>query len=581
MAMEAILLERKHGFAATAAPFKALAQALETCDQPELPRFLINKGQPSRQGPVATPAARGPARNDTVVVYTSLFGNYDRLPPVFIDTAGIEFVCFTDQALDSPGWRIEQRAPTHEDPNLAAKYYKVLAHEVFPDHQASMFVDANTLFMGRLDGFIQRWLMHHDFVMWRHPERVDFVDEAEAVILLQKDRADIVCAQMSAYERAQVPRHAGMYECSFLWRRHHAPDVKALMQAWWQEINQHSKRDQISFYYLVHTRGPKPLALPSALGTSRENILFAKLPHRPVRPISRTSVRGKPKVAFLYDEQTQHAGSTVMRGAQLSSFLREQLGDRAEFIYTSDAKVPQGSLVVVTKRMIDRMTRSDLHRLRQRNIAIAADPIDVPIDKKKLEAFDLVLAASLSAQKYFGKTAPDMPVYLLTHHADPRIAAFTPPADRLRIGYFGEFANTIGKDVLDGLVDYHLVSTREQQDSWLDRLAGYNAHFAVRKVRDIDGFKPFTKGFIAARCGAVIICERDQGDNAFYLGDDYPYYVPSTDLAEIERFLLDMQESFGSSTWDYAQEIMTSLRRRSSQAWIAREFAVVLDAVFA
>ncbi|MCG7520506.1 class I SAM-dependent methyltransferase [Ruegeria sp. Ofav3-42] len=582
-ALDAILTERRLGFRGSLEKFAKLSQEIETAgqsfDQSMLPRFLANTSSTSQQGPIVRPQnfVGSTKIPDGLVIYTSLFGDYDQLPPVCTEHNGIEFVCFTDQDISAPGWTIERREPSHTSSNLAAKYFKLMPHEVFPDREYSLFVDANTLFKGRLDSFVAKWLQAHDFVMWRHPSRDDIVDEAETIILMNEDDPEIVSHQMAKYEAEGFPRNAGLYECSFIWRKHHNPEIKDLMEAWWQEVTTQSCREQISFYQLVHKKGPKPLALPNSLGDSRNNVLFTKLPHQPRVQRKLTKPKQQPKVAFLFDEESRSFGSAFMRSNQLASLLKEQLQDTAAVSCTTDLTSVEDSFVVVGKRLMDRISDSQIHDLRMRNVAIAADPVDAVVSPEKASHYDMIIAASLNGLESIRATSSSTPSYLLTHHADLRIDVAAAPEDKLRVGYFGELVNTVGSETLGHLVDYNLITTNKLEDSWLTKLGNYNAHFAVRNVRKIDGFKPFTKGFVAAKCGAVILCERDVGDNRFYLGDDYPYYVPSTELDEIERFLFELNDDYGSASWKYAQEIMESVRRRSSAEWIVQEFRAILS----
>ncbi len=582
-ALDAILTERRVGFSGSLDKFSKLRREIEAAgqsvDYSMLPSFLAAARRKSQNGPVVRPQnfVVTPKIPDGLVIYTSLFGNYDHLPPVCMEHHGVEFVCFTDQDISAPGWKIERREPSHTSSNLAAKYFKLMPHKVFPNREYSLFVDANTLFKGRLDSFVAKWLQAHDFVMWRHPNRDDIVDEAEAIILANKDDPETVSRQMAKYEKEGFPRHAGLYECSFIWRKHHSPEIKDLMEAWWQEVSTQSCRDQISFYHLVHKKGPKPLALPNSLGDSRDNVLLSKLPHQPCVQRKLTKPKKRQKVVFLFDEESRSFGSTFMRSNQLASLLKEQLQDTADVSCTTNLASVEDSFVVVGKRLMDRISENQIHDLRMRNVAIAADPVDAVVSPERASHYDMIIAASLKGLENVRGTSPSTPSYLLTHHADPRIDVAAAPEDKLRIGYFGELVNTVGSETLRHLVDYNLITTNKLEDSWLTKLANYNTHFAVRNVRKIDGFKPFTKGFVAAKCGAVILCERNVGDNQFYLGDDYPYYVPSSELDEIERFLFEVNDDFGSASWKYALDIMESVRRRSSAEWIAQEFRAILS----
>ena len=103
----------------------------------------------------------------------------------------------------------------------------------------------------------------------------------------------------------------------------------------------------------------------------------------------------------------------------------------------------------------------------------------------------------------------------------------------------------------------------------------------MRRRRPIDGDKPFLKGFLAARCGAVVICGRDDEDALQYLGDDYPFFVPSLDAAALEAAMLGVASAFGGREWRLAQAIMAQVAARSSDAVVAADFRAMVAALTA
>lgn len=577
---------RAEGFRNSFSEFKSFLSKFELVDDgaEEIKNllFLANSTSPSQQGPVILPndSTKPIFDRSRAVVYTALFGNYDKLPAIQTVDDGVEYVCFTDRDIEVEGWKTVYRDPPHKNNNLAAKYFKVHPHELFPDKDFSLFVDANTVVCGRVGAFIDRWLAQSDFAMWRHPDRDCAHDEAEAIILSSRAPMLEIVRQMAAYENAGIKRKQGLYECSFLWRKHHEPAIKDFMESWWSEINEYTNRDQTSFYFLSHGKGPKPAVLPQALGTSRDNPMFFKVPHRGVASKNASTGKSKPRVIFLYDGASERMGSTVMRSIQLPEILRNTLGDEIEVRSTKDQSGIENSIVIVGKRLMESLSEDSLHALKTKNVAVAADPVDLPISAEECGRYDLVISASFKALCRNSILAPSVEHHLITHHADPRIPDIVPLSDHLRIGYFGEIMNTVGFGQLNEFIDYHSVSTKEVHDGWLDELPHYNAHFAVRQERDIDGLKPFTKGFIAARCGAIILCERTKGDNLYYLGDDYPFYVENGDLGDIERALGELRKQFGSPDWTRAQKIMTEVKHRSSNTWIAKEFARMVREVW-
>ena len=124
-----------------------------------------------------------------------------------------------------------------------------------------------------------------------------------------------------------------------------------------------------------------------------------------------------------------------------------------------------------------------------------------------------------------------------------------------------------------GTIDLVGIDTARVEMNWLDRLPAYNAHWIVRRrAKAHDGWKPFLKGFVAARCNAVVITGKGDDDALQYLGDDYPFYVQGTEAATLEMDMMRIAAAFGGPDWARALEIMAQVRARSSDAVVVAEF---------
>ena len=152
-----------------------------------------------------------------------------------------------------------------------------------------------------------------------------------------------------------------------------------------------------------------------------------------------------------------------------------------------------------------------------------------------------------------------------------------PPADRLRTGYFGDLENTVRPPSLAGMVELVGIDTRDVNDNWLTALPHYNCHWIVRRARPWDGWKPFLKGFVAARCGAAVIVTADDGDAPYYLGDDYPFYARSVEPADLEMAMASVAAAFGGPDWRRARDIMAQVAERCTDAVVCAEFKVMMD----
>lgn len=527
-------------------------------------------------------------KNNKICVYTTLFGDIDNLLPIISGKQNIDFICFTDRPREDIGWEQRVVSPEYDSPNLSAKTYKILPHKYLAEYTHSLFVDANTLFLGRLDLLIKTCLSSGSFVMWRHPFRRDVYKECAAIITSKRHEPNKIINQIRKYSDDGLPNDTGLTEGSFIWRSHTDKQISQFMDSWWNEIITESSRDQISLGYLMWRTKIKPDVFPNKLGSSRSNIFFVKVPHN--FEVSKRSdktagmVKKKRNIIFLYSEKYANSGSTVMRGKQLSSLIKEHFSGRREVTYSANAGEIKNSILFLTKGYIKDSSISDLERLKSAGNILLCDFVDDIPDKEKVDIVDALIASSISSYKYYMTSMAHIPSFHITHHVDPRILRKIKDHPRefisCEIGYFGELLNTQYEDKINHLVSFHNVDTSKQETSWIKRVTDYNCHYAVRKRRGIDGFKPFLKGFTAAATGSNIIIQENEGDTAYYLGHDYPYLVsetPSED--EVISLIHRIKDGYKSTEWNYALSIMQDVNHRSSNNHIISEFESLIKEV--
>ncbi|MCB1503135.1 MAG: class I SAM-dependent methyltransferase [Bauldia sp.] len=548
---------------------------------PVHPTFFVSSGQPEPQnGGFRTVVPRAPVAGDVRwCVYTALFGAYDALRAPLIRPPGIDFICFTDTDIEVDGWRVV-RLPPAVDPVRESRRYKVLCHRYLEDYDASLYVDASTVFAGDIGRFVRRWCLGRPFAMWSHPQRNDVYDEAIAVLVQRKADPRRVVDQIVAYEAAGLPRATGLVEASFMWRDHRDHDVISFMEAWDEEIGAHSRRDQISLGFLMWRLGIRPEVFPAHLGNARKNFVSSLSMHLGAAGEKQTE-RGRrrvagsrPRLVFLYEPAYRGSGSTTLRIFQLADIVRSHLGDRWEVAVTDDADI-RDAVVVVGKGRMATVSEPALEKLRQANVAVIADFVDAPLRSGLLPFIDLLWASSIGGYRSALAIRPGMPVDLVTHHADVRLPR-REPAEAYSVGYFGEPINAVATPEILAEIDMVPVSTRSDDGGWLQRIGGYALHYAVRPPLKDGGHKPFTKGFVAARCGANVLIDRTDGDAIHYLGDDYPFLIDNSRPASILAGLELARQSFASEIWRAGLEVMRQVEALSTPEHVAREVAVSL-----
>ena len=279
-------------------------------------------------------------------------------------------------------------------------------------------------------------------------------------------------------------------------------------------------------------------------------------------------------MAVVYHEDAVTAGSTVIRGQQLSQLLIERCSDRLDTHFTSDVEHVTDSVVVLTKEAILRFSREQLERLDRRNIAVLYSWDDQAPRPELLGDRSSNLAMSFEQLAHFREAMPQ-PSFHLTLQPNRRLPGAISPQDRLRIAYFGDPANVAAPDSLPGAVA--LFSTiGVPEEAWMPSVALANCHWIVRPRSG--GFKPFLKGFVASRYRAPVVTMRHD-DALHYLGDDYPYFVDEASPSELERVVLHLQDTFGSKRWSFAQEIMDQVAARSAPERTCSEFLHIVGSL--
>ena len=230
---------------------------------------------------------------NTTVVYTAIFGQYDQLLTPKVVPDNCDFVCFTDTSVQSDVWQVRAVTRAHEDPTRNARMYKVLPHRYLGGYDVSVWIDGNILVRGDVTECIAKNLKADNLAAYDHAYakhrdknttsdiRHSAYDEADVLLSLAKrgrvkDDPVLIQQQVKRYkdEGYEGTRTA---LTNTLFRRHNKTSVVEAMELWWSEIRRGSKRDQISFPYVLWKTG---LSINWIEDNARENKYFVVQPHQ-------------------------------------------------------------------------------------------------------------------------------------------------------------------------------------------------------------------------------------------------------------------------------------------------------------
>jgi SAM-dependent methyltransferase len=227
------------------------------------------------------------ARKKRKVIYTAIFGGKDELIDPERVMPDYDYICFSDQDHSSKVWQVIKQPPTHADPVRSAKIYKILPHRYLADYDVSIWIDGNKYVRGDVDELVDAYLAKNSMAVFNHAElsadpRDCLYEEAAELLRLDeagkiKDNPDLIKKQVSRYREEGYPEKNGLISGMVLIRKHNDPLLRETMEAWWKEIEQGSRRDQLSFNYVAWK---KKFSFSFIPGDSRNNKYFGHRPHK-------------------------------------------------------------------------------------------------------------------------------------------------------------------------------------------------------------------------------------------------------------------------------------------------------------
>lgn len=193
----------------------------------------------------------------STVIYTAVTGNYDDLKQPLFTNDELRYVCFTDnKELHSDVWEVRYfDVPVDMEAKHKIREFKILPHKYFPDYDTSIWVDASCHILGDLREYMALYQDKSNVLFFPHRDRNCIYDEGAECILLRKAKKELLIRQMAHYLNQGYPKENGLFWGGTIVRNHNDKDVINIMEDWWEEICNFSKRDQISGPYVFWKDG--------------------------------------------------------------------------------------------------------------------------------------------------------------------------------------------------------------------------------------------------------------------------------------------------------------------------------------
>jgi hypothetical protein len=200
----------------------------------------------------------------SIVVYCAIFGGYDYYLPDLNRNPDARYILFTDQDVKVDGWEV-RTVPSHLGRRKTARYYKLNSCLFFPEAEYTVWHDGWLQLICNPAELIP-YLGDNDIAMEKHRERNCVYQEAEEVIRVKKVlKPEYAREQVNRYHREGFPPNYGL-TASYLVVRRNTPDLAVLETMWWNELDQHTMRDQLGFMPSCWRLGMRCSILPHGQG---------------------------------------------------------------------------------------------------------------------------------------------------------------------------------------------------------------------------------------------------------------------------------------------------------------------------
>lgn len=193
-----------------------------------------------------------------VAIYTTNFGDYDYPHNVSSNCPydNYDFFYITDADITLP------KTSTIKIDELlfdgygkyvrTSRYYRTHPKLYFENYDINIYLDANytDIDFHHLNKYcIEIYDNKFDLIITKHPKRKSVKQEIEAIARGKKEKLTIMKKQYSGYINEGFSDDIQIAECGIQIRKTHSVDLSNLLEVWWNEIENKSYRDQLSFTY--------------------------------------------------------------------------------------------------------------------------------------------------------------------------------------------------------------------------------------------------------------------------------------------------------------------------------------------
>ena len=187
-----------------------------------------------------------------ICVYTCITGNYDNLKDIKFKEKNIDYICFTNNKnITSNDWTVKYIDEDLDNLTLARKI-KILGYKYLSEYDITVWLDGAVEMLMPISTFICECcdFEQYDMICFNHQLRDCIYDEINECVRVNKESVENALTLEKFLLSSNYPKHNGLIESTVLVRKN-IMSVNKLMDDWFEMLLNYSRRDQLSFNYVL------------------------------------------------------------------------------------------------------------------------------------------------------------------------------------------------------------------------------------------------------------------------------------------------------------------------------------------
>jgi hypothetical protein len=197
-------------------------------------------------------------KKNQIVVYTCIVGDYDEAQEPQDIIPNCDYYLISDTEKKNTIYKYINIDSFNEckdlDNTRKNRYCKINAHKIFPNYRYSIYFDGNIILHKQILNYINLLPITKIVAMARTSYKSVYA-EAYRCMQHKRDDEERFIKQVEKYWNEGMPDDFGLILPTFMIRQHNNPICRKLMEEWWTEVLNYSRRDMISLPYVLWKNG--------------------------------------------------------------------------------------------------------------------------------------------------------------------------------------------------------------------------------------------------------------------------------------------------------------------------------------